>query len=79
VAKINTNIGSGDKVPVWRCFHCFGVEQQMTETQDWRDTTCKSFANERGLSRRPEETTTNLVNRCKMFLIANGFNFEIGE
>lgn len=77
-AKININIETRDSNPEWRCFHCYGVEQKIKDTQDWRDKTCKHFANEKGLLRRPDETTTNLINRCKMFLIAHGFNFTEG-
>jgi len=78
-AKINTNISavSSDKVPVWRCFHCYGVEQKFKQTQDWRDSKCETFASEHGLVRRQEETIMNLINRCKIFLRSNGFNFKL--
>ncbi len=75
-AKINTNISAGDKVPVWRCFHCYGVEQKFKQFQDWRDVRCESFASEHGLIKRPEETIMNLINRCKIFLRSHGFNFK---
>jgi len=77
-AKINTGISRNPSETVLRprCLNCFYVEQQMSGEQDWRDLDLKSYATENDLTQRPEETKTNLNNRCKIYLAKRGFIFS---
>jgi len=77
-AKINTGISRHPEKTILRlrCLKCFYVEQQISETQDWRDVHLKNYAVENDLVKRPEETKTNLNNRCKIYLAKRGFIFH---
>lgn len=74
-ARINTNIdednaGNAENL---RCWVCFGIEQQMSGNQDWRDVFSQESQARFELVQRDNETKANLVNRCKFFLAKRGF------
>jgi len=71
-ARINIKI-SDEGTEDYRCWVCFGVEQQMAGNQDWRDVFSQECQARYELVQRDSETKANLVNRCKLFLAKQGF------
>ncbi len=59
-----------------KCWLCYGIEQQMAGEQDWRDVFSQEYRAKHDMIQRDNETKTNLVNRCKMFLAKQGFVFH---
>jgi len=67
-----TVVNRGDRQES-RCWSCYAVEQRMAGTQDWRDIYQLEYATTHDMVQRPDETPTNLHNRCKRIMMQSGF------
>lgn len=61
-----------------KCWRCYYVEQKMQGNEEWRDTYRQEYMQSHDMVQRPEETPTNLYNRCKRLAMQSGFKINGG-